>query len=361
MAFVSEHVASVWTRRVFPSNYFDIERHPSAGPAGGGGALYIDIPASVIPALHEFLGHNPADPPTDEIVTPVSAVGASDVSADLRWAAKSGDRRRLFQNRQSGPDVRHPAWRRERGFPTAADNVSSKDEAAAYIAEGLRIYVVRTTGNAYYAGFLLGGYPDDWPADEELVQLLTGDGGVSEFPAGLLLDPDNQTRPFSTEDESIASETRVLDPGENADPDLPGTAPEESTVSRTAYASTELAAKVDAIAMSLGLRYAQERFPGADVRRMPHNNPGYDILVTSEGAIIRYIEIKGTTLELPRFFLSETERAFSARNAEIYSIVVFHSMDTHAETAEQFIHDGEVPLACLQVVQWRGELGGAED
>ena len=193
-------------------------------------------------------------------MTPVSAVGAPDVSADLRWAPKSGDRRRLFQNRQSGPDVRHPGWRRERGFPTAADNVSSKDEAAAYIAEGLRIYVVRTTGNTYYAGFLLGGYPDDWPADEELVRLFTGDGGVSEFPSGLLLDPDNQTRPFSTEDESIASETRVLDPGENADPDLPGTAPEESTVSRTAYASTELAAKVDAIAMSLGLRYAQESF-----------------------------------------------------------------------------------------------------
>ena len=111
-------------------------------------------------------------------------------------------------------------------------------------------------------------------------------------------------------------------------------------------------------AMELALNRAAKEFPGAQVKRMPQNNPGYDILVTEAGRVTRFIEVKGTQLAVPRFFLSETERQFSADNSDLYTLVVFYEIDLDSETGAPVRNDGEVTeiIGGLRVVQWRGAL-----
>lgn len=347
---IAKKVAGIWVRPVTPNNFFNIERRSSAGPAKGGGALYLEAPSSTVPALLEMLGQDPATPLEDELPVDTRVIGEPTISAPLVWDTKSGNRLRLFQNRQSGPRIRHPAWRSDRGFPSAPDGVASTQEAAGYIPDGLRVFVVRTEDNEYYAGFLVNGYPSDWPDDPALRLLFTGSGGVRRFD-GLFLEPTDQTRPFRTQREAqVVSRGGVIPvPDEGDAPPLP--------LGTSAYASPETAAAVDRVAMDLALDYARERFPGADVRRMPHNNPGYDVLV-SDGGPVRYIEVKGTTLTEPRFFLSENERRFSEDNADLFTLVVFYGLDLDAGTAERVDRDGAIAKGdlALEVVQWQGRL-----
>ncbi|TYQ10325.1 UNVERIFIED_ORG: uncharacterized protein DUF3883 [Gordonia westfalica J30] len=108
------------------------------------------------------------------------------------------------------------------------------------------------------------------------------------------------------------------------------------------YATASDAQKVDDLAMTLALGEAARRWPGADVRRMPHNNPGFDIEVRQSGGDIHYIEVKGTRASEPRFFISAGEVAYSRAHVGSYSIWIYHSMDLEQQTAKFAEHDGAV-------------------
>jgi len=264
-------VSGVWVRNVPANNFLNIERHPSHGPVGGGGALYLEAPGSVVPALLELLGRDPAAGIEARFDIDTAVMGAPHISALLTWDSKSGHRMRLFQNRQSDPDRRHPAWRAERGFPKAPDSVATTSDAATYIADGLRVYVVRTAGGEYFAGFLVGGYPSDWPDDDTLRALFTGAGGVKRFAGGLYLESEDQRRPFRTDAApAVAAPGGVIDSFD--DPDVV----EADGVAQPApaYATPQVAVAVDRIAMDRAVEWANATFPDATVKRMPHNNPG---------------------------------------------------------------------------------------
>lgn len=353
----------MWVRRVPPNNFLNIERHPSAGPATGGGALYIEAPTSVVPALLELLGLDPAEGLDHEVAVPTRTIGAPSVVESLHWNTKSGGRMRLFQNRQTTPSHRHPAWSAARGFPKAPDSVTTLAEAEQHIAAGLRIYVVRSGDGDFFAGYLAGEYPSHWPMDDAMRQLFTGQGGVRYFAGGLYLDPDDQVRPFRSEHGTTAP-----GPGGIVGPFDDGEVPDVITVAAvsgggTPYASPETAAAVDRIAMDRAVEWAETSFPAADVVRMPHNNPGYDLLVSRDGAVVRYIEVKGTTFGNPRFFLSENERRFSEDNAELYTLVIFYGIDLATETAQSVAREGGLAVtdAELRVVQWRGALATTDE
>lgn len=350
-------VSGIWVRSLPPNNFFNIERGPDAAPPGGGGALYIEVPSSVVPSLLELLGLDAGSTIPDELPINTSVIGDPSETAPLTWRSKTGQRMRLFQNRQSGPDVRHPAWRPERGFPVAPDDVASKEAAATYMPDGLRVYVVRTGGDEFFAGFLAGDYPAAWPPVAELRTLFTGPGGVRFFTSGLYLEPGDAAAPFRTEaDAPVATQGGVIAP-----PDEGGAEAESGVESSVyPYASPAVAREVDRVAMELALDWATEAFPGAVIQRMPHNNPGYDILVVADRQAARYIEVKGTQLAVPRFFLSENERQFSADNGALYTLVVFYEIDLDAETGVPLHHDGEVTndAGNLRVTQWRGRLSG---
>jgi Protein NO VEIN, C-terminal len=88
---------------------------------------------------------------------------------------------------------------------------------------------------------------------------------------------------------------------------------------------------VDAIAMELAVAHLENRHSGV-VRRMPHNNPGYDILVSAEGAALRHVEVKGTTRPKPHFFMSEGERLFSEAHDDSYTLLVVYDIDVQSRT-----------------------------
>jgi len=137
--------------------------------------------------------------------------------------------------------------------------------------------------------------------------------------------------------------TRILVAADAADPST-GRRRREAGVP---WASPETAALVDEIAVDLAFQHAASLYPDARVRRMPHNNPGYDLRVEFTNGPTRYIEVKGTTRVLPHFFMSEGERLFSQDHAAVYSLVVVYALDVverHAGPCERFLDHGREEL-----------------
>ena len=123
------------------------------------------------------------------------------------------------------------------------------------------------------------------------------------------------------------------------------------------WATPEVARLVDEIAMEIAISWLEADHPEAAVRRMPHNNPGFDVRVEDD-ARVRYVEVKGTTRALPHFFMSEGERLFSHDHAADYTLLIVYSVDTTARTGQVLTRKG--PIAgddlVLQAVQWEGAL-----
>ena len=130
-----------------------------------------------------------------------------------------------------------------------------------------------------------------------------------------------------TDDEAPTGETRQI----TADPASP-----------TPYATAELAKAVDDYAMTTALRILKGLWPDEVIERQPQNNPGYDVRVGSPSAVVRYVEVKGTTLPRPRFFLTEGERVFSVREDTRYMLLVIHSISLAHKTSDIYRHDGAI-------------------
>lgn len=155
------HIDKIWWRNVQLGEFYNIERHHQI--EGGGGALYIEIPRSMVPVTLEFLGVPTADVENlDAITIDAKVVGAPGMSGPIEFHRKKGHRMRIArQNRQQPGSQRHPAWTVGRGFPMAPDDVRNREEARAYFPEGgLRIYVARTFEGEFYAGFTKGPRPE---------------------------------------------------------------------------------------------------------------------------------------------------------------------------------------------------------
>ena len=85
------------------------------------------------------------------------------------------------QNRQQPASQRHPAWTKQRGFPSAPDGVKNRDEALPYFPQGgLRIYLAKTVEGDFYAGYTKGHRPSGINAGDPNWDLYTpnGVGGV---------------------------------------------------------------------------------------------------------------------------------------------------------------------------------------
>jgi hypothetical protein len=62
----------------------------------------------------------------------------------------------------------------------------------------------------------------------------------------------------------------------------------------------------------------EDKYPDAQIQKMHPNNPGYDIRVLTGNGEQFYIEVKGTRLDTPRFFLTENERRFGEGKGDNY-------------------------------------------
>ena len=123
------------------------------------------------------------------------------------------------------------------------------------------------------------------------------------------------------------------------------------------WASPELARLVDEIAMETAVDHLNGASPEGRVRRMPHNNPGYDVRIEFSDRPPRYVEVKGT-IRVPHFFMSEGERLFSHRHADSYSLLIVYALDLTSRTGSVMLRDGAVAGDDLQLrpVTWEGAL-----
>lgn len=359
-------IQSLWVRKLSGDNFVNIERE--GGLNGGGGAKYIEAPTSILPALLEMLELSISDFQGNGFPIETRVIGAPAVSAPILWGRKvdentlEGQRLRLFQNRHSNPNPRHPAWHPRRGFPVAPPGSVRAGDVHAITDQGLRVYVVKDEHGEFYAGFLYGGIPDDWPEHPALRAVFVATDFAGDLEGDpLFLDAASKTSPFRLADGDAS--TSGAEPEEVVEDDAPETEgdgdwlPEPVVGKRGGYASPETARKVDDVAMELALAWAHSTFSGLSIRRMPHNNPGYDILVHGKGPE-RFIEVKGTLRPEPRFFMSENERRYSVEHSEIYTLVVFHSIDLEARTGTMVRRDGAIEPTdgILEPSQWRGLL-----
>lgn len=144
--------------------------------------------------------------------------------------------------------------------------------------------------------------------------------------------------------------------GDSAGPD-----DAEQGAPEAVYASKETLREIDAVAMDLAAAEARARFGDAEVMRMPHNNPGFDILIRQHSGD-SYVEVKGTTRSAPVFFLSEGERRFSIANSDRYLLWVFFGLDVSSRTGTLAEHRGAIEREKHELVprQWAGRIRGVE-
>lgn len=155
------NVDRIWWRNVQPGEFYNIERFHRI--PGGGGSLYIEIPSSMVPETLDFLDATGTNVEAMPVITiQAGVVALSGVSGPIEFQRKAGGRMRIArQNRQQPNSQRHPAWTAARGFPSAPDDVRSREEARPYFPEGgLRIYIAKTTEGEYFAGFTKGARPE---------------------------------------------------------------------------------------------------------------------------------------------------------------------------------------------------------
>lgn len=138
------------------------------------------------------------------------------------------------------------------------------------------------------------------------------------------------------------------------------TEPFRGRVLLTSYASPAVLRAVDDYAMKAAEKEVRRTWPGLSVATQPHNNPGFDILVGEATHPHRYVEVKGTTLAYPRFFLSEGEREYASSEHSRYTLLVIYAIDLVAKTHEIFRHDGSIGEAefLLKPRQWVCETRG---
>lgn len=157
------NIDRIWWRNVPVGEFYNVERHPNV-TAGGQGSLYFEVPKSLVPKTLDFLDATGLDVENLPVIRiEARVVGRPHESGPIEFQRKKGGRMRIVrQNRQMSGAQRHPAWIAARGFPTAPDDVQSKEEAHPYFPDGgLRIFIAKTVEGDYYAGFTKGTRPPE--------------------------------------------------------------------------------------------------------------------------------------------------------------------------------------------------------
>jgi hypothetical protein len=239
------------------------------------------------------------------------------------------------QNRQRANQSRHPAWRSERGFPRAADDVAGKDDPSMPDLTFLKLIVARTDDGRYLADYVnAGALPAGCPT---ALELLFRSNAVSE--SGL----------DETELRSIVQRSH----GGSAD-GRP-TAPEiEDVRDRTAEGAGRRTRRGQGYRQSSEERMALDRHAmgiakdhfeadGWKVHDKSINNP-YDLLCV-KGTTSLHVEVKGTTSDGRAVLLTPNEVVHAQAEFPNVALFVVHGIDLrHEDGAEPETSGGTVDL-----------------
>lgn len=319
-------------RSVGPSEFACVERARENTPSSGGGQTYF----SVIFGEHldkeelgRFLGLEPADRLiTERPPVPLSAGVLGDPSSRPetiefrpRYRDPTDERDRYYiarQSRQRARQSRHPAWRGERGFPEAPDDVADGEDSRMPDLSHLKLIIARDHSGGYHADYVNTDHvptgtppplrvlyePNEIAGPDGLIDL--GDLGVSLDALATLLHPrDLRSRSVSPEVEDAREATSRV-----ARAHRHGQGFRQSNAEREA---------IDAHAMALAHEHLES--DGWEVEDRSANHP-YDLFCQRNGEQL-HVEVKGTTSEGSAVLLTPNEVEF-ARGAfpEIALLVV---------------------------------------
>ena len=343
-------VRSVFWRKITRGDFFNIERAREAGPAGGGGQLYIDIPlgGGVSPEeFGNFISGVPLDADDSKWApyqTQAYSASLPLVDAPLTLTPRRGENRRYRianQNRQATGAQRHPAWSAERGFPKAPDNVLSPSDPRMPDISSLKIYIARTESGLFLAGFTdTEAMPGGWPRGVGLEVLFEpnasiGADGIIQIPADRHMSAEQLAeRGASPSGESgnatedVHLQARVVRRSAGRRPGGRGTAdagqrreaprpdPDEA-ISIAAPRASEAEDWVECRLNKLNLDRVVQRIGHTDLETIPLPDgylPGADLIVLDPRSHSpeRFVEVKSTTGLLPasiRLTAAELERA----------------------------------------------------
>jgi hypothetical protein len=175
----TRRIVALWWRVLQKGEFFNIERALDAGPDGGGGSLYIEIPKTLAVKAAQFFEQDLALLGEDGFTVQAVPIGATDrVAYPIDIKLKSNNRLRIAnQNRQANSSTRHPAWSEKAGFPVAPDSVQSTDEASEYFPSGgVRVFVGKVDDGTFIAGFTSGEAPPNVSPTTALHRLYVNTG-----------------------------------------------------------------------------------------------------------------------------------------------------------------------------------------
>ena len=353
----SGFVRSIFWRKVTPGDFFNIERTAEAGPAGGGGQLYLDIPLGGSVSLQEF-GNFVNDRPLDHddstwprFERQAYSVSSPVVVAPLVLTPRRGKNRRYRianQNRQAGGGHRHPAWSSGRGFPKAPDDVASLTDPRMPDLSYLKVFIARTDRGEFHVGYINSAiFPIDWPSDVGLEVLFKPNSqvradGIVHIPPEFQLTPEHLATgkeslggPESTEEVSYSQATIVRrstvshrrrgnEAGIGRESGGRHSAPSE-TVTIQAPRALEAEDWVETRLLETNDSYRVRRIGHTSLERIPLEDgflPGADLIINTEDGQHpeRFIEVKSAEGTLPtsiRLTASELERAKQCGNDKL--------------------------------------------
>jgi hypothetical protein len=128
-----------------------------------------------------------------------------------------------------------------------------------------------------------------------------------------------------------------------------------------AYASAIDAKEVERASVDCAMAWLRAQYPGRVVVEMPHNNPGFDLMVGDIADPDLYVEVKGTRADSSVFWMTEGERAFSEANSAKYMLIVVSSLRPSEAGAGDWTLRARMGAVrgddlILEPSQWRGLL-----
>ena len=165
----------LWSLKLNPSDFVNIERVLGDNPESGNGQLYIQIPKGRVDDLLTFIR---ADYPENGVVRELMVYDLAHPDSEpevFEFRSKSAGRMRTSkQNRHR--NTRLKAWRPDRGFPTLSP--FDKSDVAKQVLDELgqvHIFFARLENGKVFAGFTKGNPETDDDAKQPFAEMLWGE------------------------------------------------------------------------------------------------------------------------------------------------------------------------------------------
>jgi len=171
---VGKKIKELWSLKLNPSDFKNIERVPGDNPKNGNGQLYIQVPKGFVDPLLTFLKKDYPENGTIHSIDVYDIKKPDSEPETLEFMSKSEGRMRTSkQNRHR--NIRLTAWQANRGFPTLEPFalISDAEKVLAECGE-VHLFLAKLDDNKIFVGFTKGEPPTPTDANQPFADLLWG-------------------------------------------------------------------------------------------------------------------------------------------------------------------------------------------